>query len=317
MPSQDKPLIEDGRVNIRLKASRILDNLHGDEKEKSAFFDKVYHWGTPILRDFLSHSKEDLIKNYNASEAIIESLENLLSGYGLHIGMSKEELKEYTKTGKIKSQSQKDNTRQVTSQPIQKEKPATIDVANSARTPLPDIPFLGAKKPENNKVKNTDKQPQKKDNKRKTDIVKSKPENKKKDKHKPFRRGHDIDLDSKVKSEFFSMRLSGKELDNLSKKAAKCHMSTSTYARETLLSSVPREALSEKDRSAMDKVYTMLEDANFNVRQMANHFHSMLSEKDKDGKAKYDRQTWNELKIVIQKQKAVLNFLDSEFRIYK
>ena len=146
---------------------------------------------------------------------------------------------------------------------------------------------------------------------------KPKTDTKKKEKHKPFRRGHDLDMDSKVKSEFFSMRLSGKELDSLSKKAAKCHMSTSTDARETLLSSVPREALSEKDRNTMDNVYTMLENANFHVRQMANYFHSMLSEKDKGGKAKYDGLTWKELKVVIQKQKAVLDFLDNEFRIYK
>lgn len=158
-----------------------------------------------------------------------------------------------------------------------------------------------------------------KETKDKTKGSRSKPktDTKKKEKHKPFRRGHDLDMDSKVKSEFFSMRLSGKELDSLSKKAAKCHMSTSTYARETLLSSVPREALSEKDRNTMDTAYTLLEAADFHVRQMANYFHSMLSEKDKEGKAKYDGLTWKELKVVIQKQKAILDFLDNEFRIYK
>lgn len=317
MPSKEKPLIEDGRVNIRLKASRILENLPGDKKEKKAFFDKVYKWGTPILRDFLGYSKQELMDNFNASQAIIDSLESMLAGYGLHIGMSKEELKEYAKTGRIVAQSQDDSNGQISSVPIQKEEPATVNAANSVKAPLPDIPALGVKESEDKEVKNSNNTVKEEDDDKKGDSVKPKAGAKKKDRHKPFRRGHDLDMVSDVKSEFFSMRLSGKELERLSKKAAKCHMSTSTYARETLLGSVPREALPEEDRNIMDKVYTMLEDASFNVRQMGNYFHSMLKETDKDGKAKYDRQTWKELKEVIRKQKAVLDFLDNEFRIYK
>lgn len=168
-----------------------------------------------------------------------------------------------------------------------------------------------------NKVKNSNKPAKENKEKKKGKSVKSKADTKKKDKHKPFRRGHDLDMDSKVKSEFFSMRLSAKELDTLSKKAAKCHMSTSTYARETLLSSVPRESLTEKEKNAMDKGNLMLEDANFNVRQMTNYFHSMLKETTKEGKEKYELLTWKELKEVVRKQKALLDYFDKEFRINK
>lgn len=143
---------------------------------------------------------------------------------------------------------------------------------------------------------------------------KSKKDTKKKDRHKPLRRV-DIDLDSDIMKQFFVMRMSGKDLQKVYGKAAKCHMSTSTYGRETLLNSVPR-ALTDDERKDMKTIISGQDDVNFHIRQMHNHFHSMLLEKDKEGKEKYDRETWKELKEVIKKQKELQESLDKIRKIY-
>lgn len=131
--------------------------------------------------------------------------------------------------------------------------------------------------------------------------------------YKPFQRRHALAVDESVRKEFFSMRLSGKELISLSKKAKRCNMAMSTYVRQAALQSEPREALSKEESELMNKVYDLLDDANFNIRQMANYFHSMLAEKDEQGKEKYRELTWKELKTVIKKQKEVLSLLKNEF----
>lgn len=131
--------------------------------------------------------------------------------------------------------------------------------------------------------------------------------------YKPFQRKHTLAVDEPVRKEFFSMRLSGKELISLSKKAKRCNMAMSTYVRQAALKSEPREALSKEERELMNKVYDLLDNSNFNVRQMVNYFHSMLAEKNEQEKEKYRGLTLKELKSVIKQQKEVLSLLRKEF----
>lgn len=132
--------------------------------------------------------------------------------------------------------------------------------------------------------------------------------------HKPFRRSRPMDYSTSKKGEFFSMRMSAEEMDALERKAKKCHMANSTYARETLLKSTPL-SLTAEEQKKIDELYDMLDDAKFNIQQMSNYFHSSIGAKDNEGKTKYDKETWKELQTVIKKMKSVIYFFEKRYNV--
>lgn len=119
---------------------------------------------------------------------------------------------------------------------------------------------------------------------------------------KPFVRTRPLDYTTPVRNTTISFRVSAKEYDSIVLKASKCGIPVSKYVRNTVVASVPRQALSDEERKLYTEVRSVINDC----QQMSNFFRQRLTEKDDVGKEKYERKTWESLQVVLKKLKSIL-----------
>lgn len=119
---------------------------------------------------------------------------------------------------------------------------------------------------------------------------------------KPFIRTRPLDYTTPVRNTTISFRVSAKEYDSIVLKAAKCRVPVSKYVRNTVVASVPRQALSDEERILYTEVRSVINDC----QQMSNFFRQRLTEKDDVGKEKYERKIWESLQVVLKKLKSIL-----------
>lgn len=119
---------------------------------------------------------------------------------------------------------------------------------------------------------------------------------------KPFIRTRPLDYTTPVRNTTISFRVSAKEYDSIVLKASKCGIPVSKYVRNTVVASVPRQALSDEERILYTEVRSVINDC----QQMSNFFRQRLTEKDDVGKEKYERKTWESLQVVLKKLKSIL-----------
>lgn len=315
MAAQMKALIENGRVNIKLGAKRILEDLPVDGKEKKVVLDVLNSFRMISIREFLEQSEDDFKSHYKASENMVATLKTRLTELGLHFGMTPHELSEYSKTGKVlSSQSQQGNAHidlpninnegkrhlpgdeldndewwqkgsiGTTSNVRQNPSPSTTPVMPEKETRLqkPSSPSGSSVTSADTPVKPGS--PTAKSSGKKKTI----PENKPKAKAgNPSPTSYEKPYGDKEKTRRNMMffRVSDDELASIQAGADACDMKISAYVRELVLGKTPRAAMTDEER----KLFMDLREMLTNLRQMRNYF-------NKDRK---DPQVWKKLTTVV------------------
>lgn len=293
MAAKEKPLIEDGRVNIKLGARRIIEGLPVGGKELKTILFALNNRRMISIREMLGQSGEEFIKEYNIPSNVMDALTNRLTEYGLHFGMTQKELVEYSKTGKIQTQPRASQIPEDGNQPSLPDIPAEdFKHATETSTPEKDSSPSG---PSDNSVK-TPAKPKKPSSEVDTKKTTS-PEKKTKAKNPsttPYEKQYGDTERTRRNMLFF--RVSDDERTSIKAGADACDMKISAYVRELVLGKTPRTAMTDEERKLFMDMREMLT----NLRQMRNYFN----------KNRKDPKVWEKLTTVV-------NFMNNKIQDMK
>lgn len=281
MTSKPKPLIVDGRINVNLGASKILEHFH--IKCGRDFLDnlKFYHFS---IRQLCESSEDYLKRNLKADENLISQLRKNLPTVGLHIDMTREETRQYMKSGSIPQEKPKKEILHDSVREIGKEKAASRvahqakPIAQNAPSSSPSSRTQNSEERQNVKVKVKAE---------KTKATKTKAAAKPKGSsggESSYQKPYGKTEDTRRNLMFF--RVSDEEKAGIQASADACDMNISTYCRALVLGKNPRAAMTDEER----KLFMENREILAHLRQMRNYFN----------KDRRDPKVWEELSLVVK-----------------
>lgn len=281
MASKPKPLIINGHININLGALKLLEYLHINGTQE--FYYELKYYGFSI-RHFCEESKEHLTKYLKADEDLIEQLQKKLPTVGLHLEMTREETKQYMKSGSIPQEKPKEEVLHDSVKPSEEEKMAPKAV-HQTKPIVQNVPsFSPSSRTQNSEERQDAKVKVKAE---KTKATKTKAAAKPKGSsgggssyQKPYGKTED------TRRNLMFFRVSDEEKAGIQAAADACDMNISTYCRALVLGKSPRAAMTDEER----KLFMENREILAHLRQMRNYFN----------KDRHDPKVWEELSLVVR-----------------
>lgn len=282
MAKKQAELIENGKINLKVKATRLLDYLKISDSSPNGFNQRVGDWRYTV-RQLCECSEEELVKHFNADDKILNALRIGLSSVGLRLGMKKIDFDIYISSGKIQSSAPQETVRESVNIQSQKfESPAVSSPPRffpSAAKPTVSVkastPTSKAESDISDKAQQPSKQVATKSKKKEKGVSST-------GATKYVKPYGDTE---RTRRNMMFFRASDDEKASLEAAADKCGMKPSAYIRSQVLGKTPREAFTPEERQLfMDNLEILA-----NVRQMRNYFNSN----------RQDPNVWKQLTLVV------------------
>lgn len=282
MAKKQAELIENGKINLKVKATRLLDYLKISDFSPNGFNHNLEDWHYTV-RQLCGSSEEELVKHFNADDKILNALRNGLPSVGLRLGMKKLDFDIYISSGKIQSPASQETVRE----PIKVQS----QQLNSTVVSSPPRFFPSAAKPTvsvNTSTPNPKEEPDisgKPKHQTKQVAAKSKNKEKKVSSTGATKYVKPYGDTERTRRNMMFFRASDEEKASLEAAADKCGMKPSAYIRSQVLGKTPREAFTPEERQLfMDNLEILS-----NVRQMRNYFNNNRK----------DPNVWKQLVLVV------------------
>lgn len=280
MARKQAELIEDGKINLKVKATRLLDYLGISDSSPDGFNKRVGDWHFTV-RQFCGSSENELVKHFNVNDNILNALRDRLPSVGLRLGMTKLDFDIYNSSGKIQTPTPQETVREPVKihstklNSTEAAAPPTF-ISSSSKSTVSENVLTPTEKL--NVSEKSKQQP-------KPTSVKSKKKETKTASAGATKYVKPYGDTERTRRNMMFFRASDEEKASLEAAADKCGMKPSAYIRSQVLGKTPREAFTPEERQLfMDNLEILS-----NVRQMRNYFNNN----------RQDPNVWKQLVLVV------------------